>query len=257
MNSIEAFVLGIIQGLTEFLPVSSSGHLKLFQHLLGFKNLDQYMLFDVICHLGTLIAIIIYFRHPIWKIVTGDTVKLLQIMLATLPLFPLALLLKPIKSLYNAPQYLGFFFLLTAIILYVGITFSKVVPQQNRSRWKGPFIIGLSQALAILPGVSRSGSTISSARLVGWSTAEAMEFSFLLALPAILGATTLELINFSKQPYMDIQIDPLQYFIGFLSSFIFGIIALKLLRYIAIRNNFIYFVWYCGLLGIFTLLLFN
>lgn len=257
MTNLEAILLGIIQGLTEFLPVSSSGHLTLAQSLFGFKDLENYIIFDVVCHLGTLLAIFCIFRKQIIEL-CSDKTRLAQIALATLLLFPLVLILKPIKSLFDNTQLLGFFFLLTAGILYAGIRLgNEASPQKlTNNRWWDAIFIGLFQAIAIIPGVSRSGATISAARMRGWSAIEAINFSFLLAIPAILGATAIELISIWKgHPTANVQLS--QYAFGFVTSFIFGLFALILLKNLAVKHKFMYFVWYCLVLGIATAVYYN
>lgn len=253
MSTLEAIFLGIIQGLTEFLPVSSSGHLQLFQHFLGMENLNNFILFDLVCHLGTLVAILIVL-YPQLKNLTWDRFR--QLTLATLPLFPLVLLLKPIKSLFDAPQYLGYFFLITSFILFLGIRFgsSKSVEQISKYRWRDAVLVGCFQAVAVLPGVSRSGSTISAARLLGWNQQEAVSFSFLLAIPAILGGTCLEIMHLMRHPIPPLPF--LQYVVGFVTSFGMGYLALLWIKRLAVQNKFSYFVWYCFLLGIATILYF-
>jgi undecaprenyl-diphosphatase len=255
MSTFEAIILGIIQGLTEFLPVSSSGHLKLAQHLFGFQNLENMIIFDLVCHLGTLLAIFLLFKNDILNILKKEHRKCWQIVLGTLPLFPLVLIMKPIKSIFNHPEYLGLCFLITSFILYLGIRFgqTKTTLKTNRD----PLVVGTFQAMAILPGISRSGATISSARLLGWSSEEAVTFSFMLAIPAILGGIILEVAQLIKYPESINHILPLQYLLAFITSFIVGYYALKLLRNLASKQRFMYFVWYCLLLGIFTTLYFN
>lgn len=259
MSTIEAIILGIIQGITEFLPVSSSGHLMLGQALLGMKNLDEYIVFDLACHMGTLLAIFIIFYKQIKETLLSNRTRFLQVVLGTLPLFPLVLILKPIKALFNQPEYLGGFFLLTAALLYVGMKLGSVKPQETlqKHRWRDPLVVGVFQAVAIMPGVSRSGSTISGARLLGWTPQEAVTFSFLLAIPAILGGTTLELLQLAMQKHPQSNIGMIQYASGFFSSFIVGSGALLLLMRLALKGQFMYFVWYCLLLGVGTLFYFN
>jgi len=254
VTTLDAIILGIVQGLTEFLPVSSSGHLKLVQHLLGLKDLDQYLLFDLACHLGTLLAIFLVFSQVIIEVFTTHKMRLYQVMLGTLPLFPLVLIMKPIHAAYADPSYLGFFFMLTAAILFLGVYGSKTLPvkRQTEHPWRDALIIGTWQALAILPGVSRSGSTISGARLLGWNMTEAIAFSFLLAIPAILGGTCLELLKLWRHPETVANTPFLAYVAGFVSSFIIGIGALRLLIHLATHNKFIYFAWYCLFLGLAT-----
>lgn len=252
MSTLDAIILGLIQGLTEFLPVSSSGHLKLAQYFLGLKNLDHYILFDIGCHLGTLCAIFIVFFGKIRALNRKEVYK---VMIATLPLFPLVLLLKPIKAAYADPALLGFFFLMTAAILFLGIYFqnSNEPKELKTSQWKDPLYIGLWQALAILPGVSRSGSTISGARILGWNASDSVSFSFLMAIPAILGATVLEGYKMWKDTSAHLpEISLTHYGIGFFVSFFVGIFALRLVIKAANHNRFSYFAWYCLFLGLAT-----
>jgi undecaprenyl-diphosphatase len=259
VSTIEAIILGMIQGLTEFLPVSSSGHLTLAQHLLGFENLDRMIPFDLVCHMGTLFAILIVFKDQIFDLLRGNTQKLAQIAIGTLPLFPILLILKKIESLYDRVELLGAFFLVTALLLWLGVKFGTVKSKEERQKhWmRDPLVIGIFQTLALLPGISRSGSTISSARLLGWKTDDALSFSFLLAIPAILGGTalkTLQLVSGS-----DSEILPLSwkiYLSGLITSFIFGVIALKILIRVAANQKMMYFVWYCLILGLGSLIYF-
>lgn len=262
MSTLEALILGIIQGLTEFLPVSSSGHLELGQFFLGLTDLHHYILFDLVCHLGTLLAVIIVFFQQIKQVLVEDRTRLFQIVLGTLPLFPLVLLIKPIKALFDQPEYLGYCFLLTALLLYLGIRLGPLIEARRKpSRWNDALVIGIFQAVAILPGVSRSGATISAGRLLGWSSQDAIQFSFLLAIPAILGGVTLELLQLatsSQSPSSSSNIVGLpQYLLGFISSLVVGYIALCWMMKLAAKNKFQYFVWYCIFIGITTLVYFN
>lgn len=254
MSFFEAIFLGLIQGITEFFPVSSSGHLVLFQKLLGFNNLENYMFFDLVCHLGTLLAVGIVFADEIKK-VFKDKKRVLQILLGTLPLFPLVLILKPLKSIFNDPQYLGFFFLLTALLLFLGEKISSIKAQPNP--YRDALKIGCFQALAILPGVSRSGSTISCAKILGWNVKEALSFSFLLSIPAILGGMVLETFQMVYKQSFPAEIPLYTYFAGFLTAFFIGWMTLKLLIRIAIRDKFQVFIWYTFLMGLFTIILFR
>ena len=261
MTPWEAIILGIVQGLTEFLPVSSSGHLTLGQYLLGMQDLHQYVLFDLICHLGTLLAIFLIFFGDIKKLLTQDFTRFKQVVLATLPLFPLALIIKPLHSLFDQPQLLGFFFMITALLIYAGNKYpARLAHTTSKSSWRDPLIIGLFQAGAILPGVSRSGSTISAARMLGWDRSEAIVFSFMLAIPAILGGTVLELLQLlfrtsSAQTAPHVGWDA--YFFGFLTSFVVGALALVLLMRLAAKDRLMIFAWYCLGLGIVTTIYFT
>lgn len=254
MTLLDAILLGIVQGLTEFLPVSSSGHLKLTQYFLGLENLDKYIVFDLVCHLGTLMAILLVFARSILDLFGRNMTRFWQVAIGTLPLFPIVLLMKPIKAAYADPSYLGFFFLLTSAILFLGSRFAKSASetQLEQNKWKDALRIGMWQAVAILPGVSRSGSTISGARLLGWNAQDAIVFSFLLAIPAILGGTTLELLKLWQYPEAAISLPISYYLSGFFVSFFVGLGSLDLLRRLAMQNKFYYFSLYCLLLGLAT-----
>lgn len=257
MTAWEAFLLGLVQGITEFLPVSSSGHLELSQYFLGFQHLDQYILFNLICHLGTLLAIF-YIFFPQIKYSLTHRKGFLLVVLGTLPLVPLVFILKPIKALFDQPQYLGYCFLLSAGLIFLSSFYHLKRNFSHRSRWWDSLTIGLFQAIAILPGISRSGSTISAARLLGWQKEEAVNFSFLLAIPAILGGTILEVLHLLKSPASEIApIGGIQFFIGFLTSFIIGCLALKLLIRMTVQDKWIYFAWYCLFIGLTAIVYFN
>jgi undecaprenyl-diphosphatase len=187
--------------------------------------------------------------------------RLLQVIVGTLPLFPLVLFMKPIKELFNQPQYLGYCFLFTALLLYLGTRVripSKVKISSAPRKWGGALFIGIFQAIAILPGISRSGATISAGRLLGWNSQEAATFSFLLAIPAILGGVVLEIMHLLKTDLLNLsQVGLSQYALGFFFSMGVGYVALRGLMLLAAKDKFVYFVWYCLFIGIATLLYFN
>lgn len=257
MTLFEAILLGIIQGLTEFFPVSSSGHLELGQHFLGLTQLDQYIFFDLVCHLGTLLALFCVFLPQI-QAALFDRTRFLQIVLATLPLFPLVLLMKPIKTFFDQPQYLGYCFLFTAFLLYCGTRKRSVVVSERP--WRNSLFVGMFQAIAILPGVSRSGATISAGRLVGWPQQEAITFSFLLAIPAILGGVALETFHWMRAQSSPENVVSMSFFVyaaGFVTSFAVGYLSLRALIQLATNDKFHYFIWYCVAVGVFSLIYFN
>ncbi|MCP5507595.1 MAG: undecaprenyl-diphosphate phosphatase [Chlamydiales bacterium] len=253
MSILEALILGIIQGITEFLPVSSSGHLQLFQALFGLEHLDRYILFDLVCHLGTLLAIMIVFFRSIVDVVNKERFRLVQILIALIPLFPLVMLMKPIKALFEQPMYLGYGFLVTAFLLYQGVRRGYVagtIPLR-KGRWWQPFVIGIAQAIAVIPGISRSGSTVSVGRMLGWKAEDALRFSFLLAVPTMIGGALYEAL------FTDYQILPqmtwVHYAVGFCASFVVGIASLNLFIRMVRHNQMMVFVWYCCIIGFFCL----
>lgn len=259
LSSAEAILLGLIQGITEFFPISSSGHLTLFQSLLGLQNLDKLIIFDLVCHLGTLLSIACIYRKHIAHLFTKNKTGLLPIFVGTLPLFPAAFFLKPIENLYNETSLLGFFFLGTAAILSIGILWGseKAVSELQKKTLRDAFLIGCSQAIALLPGISRSGTTISAARLLGWKGEDALSFSFMLAIPAILGGTCLKIFHLaaSSSNMLTSPLPLFPYAMGFLSSFLTGTFTLWLLIKLDAKQKLLYFVWYCFFLGIFLVFL--
>jgi undecaprenyl-diphosphatase len=256
MTNWEALLLGIVQGLTEFLPVSSSGHLILFEHLLGLKNLSQFILFDLICHIGTLGAIFVVLRKEIKETLT-DPQKIKQLLIALLPLFPLVPLTKKIKGVFDHPELLGYGFLLTAFILFLGNYFAGKPKQASEKSLKSALYIGIAQSFAILPGVSRSGTTISAARLLSWSPYQAVVFSFILSIPTILGGMILELYKIFNSAETLPAVSSAAYFSGFLSSLIVGYFSLQLLIRIVGTAKFQFFSWYCAGLGLLVIYLFR
>jgi undecaprenyl-diphosphatase len=258
VNTFEAIVLGIIQGLTEFFPISSSGHLILIQSLFGLTNLENYILFDLVCHLGTLCAIFLTFASQIKNLLTIDRSRFIQIIVGTLPLFPLVLFLKPIEEKFGEPKYLGFYFFCTALLLFIALKRGKEISPHllEKKKWRDALTIGIFQAVAIFPGISRSGSTLSGASLLGWNRQNSVTFSFLLAIPAILGGTTIQLIKFYVEPSFP-SLESSCYYAGFLSSFIVGYFALSQLIKLAMKGKLMYFVWYCLILGSSTILYFQ
>lgn len=242
-----ALLLGIIQGFTEFLPVSSSGHLSILQRLFGTAPLSDYILFNLVCHLGTLVATIVLLFDEIRHMTRQ---KFVQITLATLPLFPLVFIVKEIKTLIDTPLLLGFDFMITGGILFLGSYFSK---EERRSLSKrGALLVGLSQTLALLPGISRSGTTISCGKIIGLTDKEAIRFSFLLAIPTILGASFLESIALWKgQNSVEIGVAP--YLAAFFASLICGLAALKFLQTLGMKRVLRYFACYCTIVGVLCL----
>ena len=257
MNYIDAIVLGIIQGLTEFLPVSSSGHLVLGQALLKVKQPG--IAFEVIVHVGTLVSVLFYFRVKIAQLVcslfnagmAAERRLLFYLFIGTVPAGLAGMLFKDFfERMFSAPAATSGFLLLTGLIL-LSTRFRK--SGDKSMRLGSAVAMGLGQALAILPGVSRSGTTISTGIWAGVRPSEAAEFSFLLSIPAVGGAVLLELHELMKLDHS--LIGP--YLAGALFSFVFGIIAVSSLLAVIRRGKFEYFAYYCfaaGLLGLYIFL---
>jgi undecaprenyl-diphosphatase len=266
MNNLETLLLGIVQGLTEFLPVSSSGHLVILKNLLGFKEPE--ILLDASLHLGTLLAVCIYFRSDILKMVQGlwswvrpeedATTGLsshaslaLMVVVGSIPTALIGFIFKdPLERLFGSVATVGVMLMVTGLI--TGIT--KFIPPE-RGRWERikvwmALAIGAAQGLAIVPGISRSGATIVCALLLGLGRDIAGRFSFLLSIPAIIGAVGLHL---ESDAIERVGIIPLS--VGFLSAALVGFFALKLLMGMVRRGHFYYFAPYCLVVGALTIIL--
>jgi undecaprenyl-diphosphatase len=252
MTIWQALLLGLVQGIAEFLPISSSGHLILVEHLLGFQNFKQYILFDLICHLGTLGAVLAVFFTDI-KNTVKDKAKFAQVFVALVPLLPLFPLIKIIQSTFDRPEILGFCFCASALILFLG---ERLRWKMRGPAWQDALIVGCSQAAAIFPGLSRSAATISCARILGWNPKEAVRFSFILSIPTIFAGIALESAKLLSSRTLSPDIALSAYVSGLLSAFIVGFFSLKLLIRIIGSAKFQVFAWYCLCIGLATLYFF-
>jgi undecaprenyl-diphosphatase len=198
MSIMQAFWLGLVQGLTEFLPISSSGHLDLVQKLFGFSA-DNFLTLAVLLHTGTLIAVVAVYWKRLWTMILDLFKNPLKseiwlLVVATVPAVLAALLFDFDDAAFSG-QFLGFAFLITTLILWLADLISGVSFQTKEVKWHNAVVMGIMQAVAILPGVSRSGSTISGGIATGLSRKRSADFAFLMSVPAILGAIVLELMK--------------------------------------------------------------
>ena len=246
MDFLDALILGILQGITEFLPVSSSGHLVLGQKLLGINIPGN--AFEVILHIGTLMSILVVFWPDIHSLLNDikdyqTRTYIFTLLLGTMPAIIVGLSLKDqIALMFDNVHFVALALIVTGIILISSKWFLN--KKSDLTLIKG-FNIGLAQALAIIPGISRSGVTICTGLMMGLSTKEAARFSFLLAIPAISGAGILTAMDIDK---ISLGMDVI--FVGFLSSFLVGWAALKWLLNLLKTGKFHWFGVYCLLLGI-------
>jgi len=254
MSYLDAIILGILQGLTEFLPVSSSGHLVIAQALLHVKSSG--VSFEVMLHLGTLLSVLVYFRKQIGQLIMSLFKKEMVeerkivgfLILGTIPAGVVGLLFRDFfESAFSSPLLTSVMLLITGFILLMS-RFSKS-GKRPVGLWSA-IGMGLGQAAAIFPGISRSGSTIVAGMLSGVQPSKAAEFSFLLAVPAIGGAAVLEgkhLLSLSSQMMG-------HYIVGAVCSFVFGLVAVYAVLTMVRRGRFEYFGYYCfaaGLLGLY------
>jgi undecaprenyl-diphosphatase len=245
MTIFGALFLGILQGLTEFLPVSSSGHLVLAQKFIpGFSQPG--VLFDTVLHGGTLVAVIVYFRERILKL---SKEMIFLILIATIPAGIVGVIFNnTFAMMFAGIGFLGIEFLISGIMNYL-IDLSG--PSRNKIGLKDSLIIGIAQALAIIPAISRSSATIFSATVLGIKRREAAEFSFLLSIPAIAGAMGFELLKSGLQNSIAIS----YYLAGFLAAMIIGFLSISVLIKLLLHKNFKIFAYYCFLVGVLVLLL--
>ncbi|MDH5366976.1 MAG: undecaprenyl-diphosphate phosphatase [Cyclobacteriaceae bacterium] len=256
MNFIEALILGIIQGLTEFLPVSSSGHIELGAVLLNVQSKDN-LLFSIIVHGATALSTIVVFRKTIIQIIVEllefkwneSTQFITKIIISMIPVGIAGVFFeKQIESFFG-----GNVIFVASMLLVTGLllTFTYFTNSQKKdvNYWKA-LIIGLAQAIAILPGISRSGATISTAILLGVDKEKATKFSFLMVLPPILGAMLLKIKDLIEQPELINNISFPVLSVGFIAAFISGVIACSWMVNIVKRGKLIYFAIYCIIVGL-------
>lgn len=255
MDIIDAIILGIIQGLTEFLPVSSSGHLELGKALLGDDSLPQEsLLFTVVLHFATALSTIVVFRKDVFDIFKGllkftwnDEAKFsLKIIVSMIPAALIGLFFeKELELLFGGNIILvGFMLIITALLLYLA---GKATNTQKPVSYTNAFVIGISQAIAMLPGISRSGATISTSVLLGNDKSKAARFSFLMVVPLILGKIAKDIFS-GDLSYESAQVKTLTF--GFLAAFISGIIACTWMIKIVKKSKLSYFAVYCFIVGI-------
>jgi undecaprenyl-diphosphatase len=236
-------LLGMIQGLTEFLPVSSSGHLVIFQSLL---RVPHSLAFDTIVHLATALAVIIYFWKDIVNLFTKDLKMLGLILVAGIFTAILGLGFKDyFEAMFSSLQAVGFFLLLTGVIIIVGEKLGKG-QRKDLNLWDA-IVIGLAQGCAVAPGLSRSGTTISAALGRNLNRDLAARFSFLLAAPTILGAGLVQAKEMVKAGTISIGLGPLV--LGFIAAFISGWITIKIFMEIIRRTSLCGFAYYCFVVG--------
>lgn len=261
MNWLEALLLGLIQGLTEFLPVSSSGHLEIGQALFGTSGEDN-LLFAVVVHAATVLSTITILWMEIWTLLKGCFTKtwneekayVVKILLSMIPIFVVGVFFKDqVESLFGSGLLIvGCCLLLTSLLL--AFAYYAKPRQRETISYRDAFIIGIAQACAVLPGLSRSGSTIATGLLLGNKKESIAQFSFLMVLAPILGDALLETIHI-LQGEVVVNIPLSSLLIGFLAAYISGCFACKFMIRIVQRGKLIYFAAYCLIAGGLAILL--
>lgn len=276
MTLFESILFGIIQGLTEFLPVSSSGHLAIMQSLFNTSCGEDSLSFSVLLHLGTLVAVFIVYRRDIWELIlsffslckklfkgnrrlSDFTVyerMVVYVIIATLPLFPAVLIDDYIAKLSDYPWVVGIILIFNAMMLFFSDRFAKESRAPEEVKPQNALVVGLVQMCAILPGLSRSGSTITAGLTQGFHREYAVKFSFILAIPAILGACVLELPDFISETVSSGDVkQTMIYLAGAITAMLVGVLAMKLLIFISKKSSFRYFSYYCAAAGVLAIVL--
>lgn len=256
MNFLQVFILSFVQGITEFLPISSSGHLVFIPVLMNFP--PPTVFFDVLLHLGTLVAVILFLWKDIAQIFEGLFKRkkeywllALKLIIAVIPAALAGFLLKKsIENLFTSPKMVGYAYFGTAIILFITFFLNDKGKTIFSLTWLDALFIGLFQAFALVPGFSRSGFTLVAALMVGMKKSDAFRFSFLIAIPAILGAFLIKLPDMTLENNMGL------YMTGFVIAMIVGFFALYLLKLILKKSKLYWFGVYCLLLAVFLILKF-
>jgi len=251
MDLIIAFLLGILQGITEWLPISSSGHLALVQNTFG---LDVPVVFDIFIHMGTLVAVCIVYKKDLiamlkallqLKFKSKEFNLFLLIILAIIPTAIIGFAFKDFfESMFSNSLLIGVGLIITGIILYLA---SKVKVTKKTNTKASAFIIGIFQGLAIAPGISRSGATIAIGIIQGIDVKEIAKFTFLLAIPTIIGATVFEVKDLALS---QAQVDWFPFLIGALTAAIVGYLSIKFFLKVLEEKKFYWFAYYCWFIGI-------
>lgn len=262
MSWLEAFILGMIQGLTEYLPVSSSGHLAIGSALFGIQGEDN-LTFTIVVHVATVLSTLVILWKEVGWIFRGlfkfqmndETKYVINILISMIPIGIVGLFFKDkVEEIFGSGLFIvGLILLVTATLL----AFSYYAKPRTREHisMKDAFIIGLAQACAVLPGLSRSGSTIATGLLLGDKKEKLAQFSFLMVIPPILGEALLDgmkIVKGAAEASADVSLTAL--IVGFLSAFVFGCLACKWMIDIVKKGKLIYFAIYCALVGLGTLL---
>lgn len=273
MSIWNAIILGLVQGITEFLPISSSGHLSILNNLFDLTSTDEgHMLFDVLLHLGTLASICVVYWQDIVQMfnevlgfvnvgpLAGQRQRhypgarmFIMIVMATLPLVLILPVHKMIETLYYHNIFIGIALVLTGCMLYVSDKMKRGTKTETNMTISDALIIGLCQCVATIPGLSRSGTTITAGIATGLDRKFAVKFSFLLSIPAVLGANIISLVDAFKED-VDIANVP-AYLIGMVVAMVAGIASISLLRRIAEKGRFGGFAYYCWVMGVLSMIL--
>ena len=271
MTYLSAILLGLVQGIAEFLPISSSGHLAIAQNLLNLQT-EVPEFYDVLLHLGTLLAVFVAYWQDIADMIgeffrgVGDLARrstptpvpparrmILLIIFGTLPLFAVLPIRHAVQGLGDNMVFIGAALIVTGFLLFASDMMRKGRKTERHATWTDALIVGVGQAIATMPGISRSGMTITAGCFCGFERKFAVRFSFLMSIPAILGANILSIsdaleagVNWAELP---------MYLVGVVVAAVSGYLCIRLLKMIAEKGKFGFFAYYCWAVGVLTLVL--
>lgn len=271
MTYLMSVILGAVQGVAEFLPISSSGHLTLLQHFFGMEQADN--LFNILLHFATLLAVcVVYFQDIVEMIVEffaflrdlftrkpsrGNPPEarrlILLLIVGTLPLLAVLLIKDQVEALGNNPAFVSCALLVTGCILFCSDRMGRGHKTAKNATLKDVLLVGVAQGLATIPGISRSGSTISAGMACGFDRKFAVRYSFLMSLPAVLGATILEVVDVLQAPQGIPEGMLPKYLLGMAVASVVGYFSIKLVNLLASKGKFGAFAYYCWAAGIVSL----
>lgn len=277
MSYLMSILMGLIQGVTEFLPISSSGHLTLFQAFFGMEDVESnHMLFTVMLHFGTFISVCIMYRQDIWDMIRefflgiaalfspsrrGGAIPparrmVLLVIVGTLPLFVMVFLKGYIDAFFTNPIPVSVMLLVTGFLLFFSDRLAQGRKTVKSAAVVDGLIVGCAQAVAVIPGLSRSGTTISVGMMRGFDRNFAVRFSFLLSLPAVVGANILELKDALTAENFAADVLPQMpvYLVGVVIAAVVGCFAIRLVKSLADKGKFGKFAWYCWAVGAVSLI---
>lgn len=272
MNYFMAILMGLIQGVAEFLPISSSGHLALFQQFFGMENMEEtYMFFTVLLHFGTLISVLVVYWSDVMDMIREFFLGIaalagkgagtpppparrmvMLIVVATLPLLVMVFLQDAVNTLFSSSIMVSIALLVTGCVLFFSDRLAKGHKTAKNATLLDAVIVGCGQALAVIPGLSRSGTTISVGMMRGFDRAFAVRFSFLMSLPAIVGANILELKD-ALQSGFEVAELPV-YLVGVAVAAVVGYFAIRLVKSLSDKGKFGKFAYYCWAVGLGSLI---
>lgn len=273
MSYLSAIIMGLVQGIAEFLPISSSGHLSILQNFFHFSASEEdNLFFSVLLHLGTLVAVFIAYREELVALIRefftmigrkkspyGRTAGIsnrrliLLVVLGTLPLFLILPIKDKVEALYSNTFFIGAALIVTGLLLYFSDRMGRGSKSERNATVGDSLIVGVAQAIATVPGLSRSGTTISAGLCCGFSRSFAVKYSFFLSIPAVLGANILTLVG-AFSTGVDWALMP-KYLVGVLVAMVSGYACIRFLKRLANRGNFSGFSYYCWGAGALTLIL--